>query len=178
MRLDPKYFSLFLLAAAILTTIVIFYGTISYRQNQVSDFNTQIAEFDSLSSVHFGRVPQGDSVAIHDYSGRYVILLFRSSWSGKSLQMQYEIEDFAAFDSLMVIAASVKDALTEVEEAARKNDFSNIVYVDGTAVYNRLKTPGIPSYILFDRQSEPVFSQVGYHEGEVRDSLSKYIRDE
>ena len=167
-----------MLVIAVTGIIAIGYSTISYKNGQVTSFNKSIIENDSLTISYLRMLVPSDSVQIKDYEGRPVALQFWSSWSEKSLQMQNEMREISHIDSMIVIAASVKDALEDAQVIAREYGNANFIYVDGTTIYNELKTPGIPSYILFDRSGKPVNAKVGYIKGSIRDSLSYYLEDE
>lgn len=178
MRLDPKYFNLFMLGLACIAAIAIFYSTISFQSGQLSSFKENIAQNDSLSTAYMRLISGADSVQLQDYSNRPIALQFWSSWSGKSLQMQFEMIDATGIDSLLIIAASVKDALNDARKHAGTIENNNVVFVDGTKLYNDLKAPGIPSYILFDKDGKAVNAKVGYIEGTIQDSLTYYLGDD
>ena len=178
MRLDPKYFNVFMLGIAIISALAIFYATISYQGDQLSSFKSYVSESDSLVTSYMRVIASDDSIRISDFAGRPIALQFWSSWSQKSLHMQYEMKNRDGLDSLLIIAASVKDVLTDVERHMEEHNDSNIVFVDGTKIYNELKAPGIPSYILFNASGEPVNANVGYKEGSIQDSLKYYLNNE
>jgi hypothetical protein len=75
---------------------------------------------------------------------------------------------------VQVIAALVKDA---EESLPQDKIYPKFLYTDGTKLFNDLKVPGYPSYIVFDEKSKVIHSQVGYQKGVGYDSLKVYVNE-
>ncbi len=136
-------------------------------------YRRYISEYDSLRIAPLPMILEEDSIQISTYEGNFVMLHFWSVWSDKSQQMLNEIESYASSDSLFLIKAMVKEDVSnfEREEGSRSD-----LYVNGTDLYNRIRTPGLPSYLLFSPDGEIISIGVGYEEGAVTDTLKKYLK--
>jgi thiol-disulfide isomerase/thioredoxin len=161
MRLDPKYFNLFIAICALLTLIVIVYGTISYSNNQEADFRKSLSEarLDTLSFVTYsaGR----DTLHITDIQGKPTVIHFWSTWSDKSLDVHQFLESYhREHSNLTVIAAAVRDSDELIRNYIDSVD-NNFIYVEGTSFFQSLLVPGMPSQILLDEDGKFFDSQVG-----------------
>ncbi|SMO75928.1 TlpA family protein disulfide reductase [Gracilimonas mengyeensis] len=173
MRLKQEQFVPFMVVVAIITMAVIVFSSFNFNRKQHTRFRENIAKSDSLNIMPMGIVGTEDSTRVTDYAGQHVLLVFWASWSDKSTAMLDEIELLQAErDSLAVLAALVKDA---EESLANGRRYPNFIYTDGAHLYNHLKVPGFPSYILFDENSEPLTSNIGYEKGVGYDSLKVYL---
>lgn len=175
MRLKQEQFVPFMIAVGFLTMIIIIWSSFSFTNKQHRQFQENLAESDSLTTMKMRVVGEGDSVKVSDFKGNKSLVVFWASWSDKSLSMLNEIEILQGeFDSLKVIAALVKDA---EESLVEKKEYPNFWYTDGVKFFNYLKVPGFPSYILFDEDSNVLTSRVGYEKGAGYDSLKIYLNE-
>lgn len=173
MRLKQEQFVPFMIAVGFLTMIIIVWSSLSFTNKQHRMFEENIMESDSLTLMKMRVVGNGDSVSVTDMKGTKSMLVFWASWSEKSLSMLDEIEILQnEYDSLKVIAALVKDA---EESLALDKEYPNFVYTDGIKLFNYLKVPGFPSYILFDENSSVLKSNIGYEKGIGYDSLKVFM---
>lgn len=162
MRLDNKYFPAFMAVVAVFTVIAIVVSSLQYKTTQKERFVESINESDSLLIRPLLLINEDDSVTINQFKGNNVVIVFWSSWSEKSdflLQEIYTLADQT--DSLEVIAALVLDATESIENAKFLESF---IHVDGASLYNELKVPGIPSYVLLDKNGKLKYAHVGYQE--------------
>ncbi|MEQ8525361.1 MAG: hypothetical protein RIB15_11775 [Gracilimonas sp.] len=114
-----------------------------------------------------------DSTTIAAQKGNKTLLVFWASWSDKSTSMLNEIQVYTLEnDSLVVLAGLVKDAEESLPDIP---EYPGFIYLDGTHLFNHLKVPGFPSYILFDENSNVITSQIGYEKGAGNDSLKVYL---
>jgi len=175
MRLKQEQFVPFMIAIAVITMLVIIYSSFHFNNKQQERFRENLVESDSLTLKYMRIIGESDSVRISDLKGKRSVVVFWASWSEKSELMMVEIEK-AQFesDSLQVVAALVKDA---EESLPTEKEFPTFVYTDGTEIFNDLKVPGYPSYIVFDERSEVINSQVGYQKGVGYDSLMTYLNE-
>ncbi len=153
MRIDPKYFNRFIGICALITAIVIIYSTIRYSQSQVTDFESNVSEIipDTLSFRSFSAQ---DSLHLSEIENRPVILHFWSTWSGKSMDVGEFLHDYSdAHESLVVIAAAVRDGDEKVKEYIAQHP-RPFLFVEGTAVYQSLLAPGMPTQIFINREKE------------------------
>lgn len=148
---------------AVLSAIIIVYSSLRYQETRNERYFQSIAENDSLVTQEFRLLTQEGITRIEDYTGDYLVLVFWSSWSNMSTLMLDEL--FTLQDqrnNLKVIAALVKDA-TETVDFETLHE--GLIYVDGADMYNQLKVPGVPSYVLFGPDGTYKYAHVGYQEG-------------
>lgn len=171
MKLNPKYFNLFIFIVAFVSLLWIGYGTMTYKDTQIERYRVYIDAYDSLITAKLPLIMDEGSISISDYEGSYVFVQFWSGWSEKSKLMMNEIESSNVIDSLVLIKAMVKD---DIEQFKSMNADSGL-FVNGTEYYNRIRTPGMPGYLLFDKTSNLISLGVGYSEGAIQDTLTYYI---
>lgn len=160
MRIDPKYFNLFIAFCAFVTIIVIIYGTINYSRNQASDFRDRMNSV-RLDTLSFKSYSEADSLYINEYEGSPVVIQFWSTWSGKSLEVNNHLEAARKENfRLVVIAAAVRDGEEKIMEYIHSNDH-NFQFVEGTELFQDLLVPGIPSQIFINENGELSSVQVG-----------------
>lgn len=160
MRLDPKYFNLFLVVCGFLTLIVIVFGTIRYVSNQQETFKENLDATD-LSEHHFMEYASDDSLSITEFSGDPVVIHFWSTWSGRSKEINEVLREFKSDnEDLVVIAAAARDGEELIVEYMNDHSFP-FYFVNGTDIYLDLLVPGLPSQIMIDRSGEVVDTQVG-----------------
>ena len=175
MRLEQKQFVPFMVAVAIITMLVIVFSSFNFERKQRTRFNENIATSDSLLSLPLRTLSSGDSTTIAAQKGSKSLLVFWASWSDKSVSMLNEIQKYTLEnDSLVVLAGLVKDAEESLPDVPEYPEF---IYVDGTHLFNHLKVPGFPSYILFDEESQVLTSKIGYEKGVGYDSLKAYVNE-
>ncbi|MEX2605422.1 MAG: hypothetical protein WD361_14525 [Gracilimonas sp.] len=173
MRLKQKQFVPFMIIVAILTIGVIIFSSFNFTNKQHLRFQNNVASSDSLNIMPLSVIGALDTVTIHQQSGYNTILVFWASWSGKSDAMLGEVQNFQATqNSIKVIAGIVKDA---EESLPAEKKYPGFTYVDGTHLFNYLKVPGFPSYILFDTNGDVLKTQIGYEKGVGYDSLKVYL---
>ncbi len=175
MKIDNKYFPAFMAVMALASALIIVYSSFSYKKTEKTRFTKSIVENDSLVNHSLRYVLEDDSVSVGDFEGEHVVLVFFSSWSEKSNFLLQEIHTLADEEgSIKVIAALVKDATDTINFEELPERF---LYVDGASLYNDLKVPGIPTYVLFDKQGKYVYSHVGYQEGAGYSLLRDHLND-
>lgn len=173
MRLKQEQFVPFMIAVGFLTMIIIVWSSFSFTNKQYRMFEENLVESDSLTTMNMRVVGVGDSVSVADMKGNSSLLVFWASWSEKSRSMLDEIQLLQnEYDSLKVIAALVKDA---EESLAEDKEYQNFIYTDGIKLFNYLKVPGFPSYVLFDENSNVLKSNIGYEKGIGYDSLKVFM---
>lgn len=173
MRLKQEQFVPFMIAVAFLTMIIIIWSSFSFTNKQHRQFQQNLAESDSLTTMNMRIVGEGDSVSVSDMQGNKSLLVFWASWSDKSRSMLDEIQILQnEYDSLQVIAAIVKDAEESLSEI---KEYPSFIYTDGIKLFNYLKVPGFPSYVLFDEGSNVLKSNIGFEKGIGYDSLKVYM---
>jgi len=174
MRLDPKYFNLFLGICAILTLIVIIWGTIRYVNNQQIRFERNLQEI-NLSEIYFQEYATGDSLSVKEFRGEPVVIHFWSTWSERSMNVNIHIENVVKENpELVVLAAAARDDADMVIEYMEEYEFP-FRFVNGTDYYLDLLVPGLPSQIFIDKNGEIVGSQVGSDSDELRTNLENLL---
>lgn len=177
MRLDPKYFNLFIAICALLTLIVIIYGTIRYSDNQAADFRESIAEvqLDTLSFISYSA--NRDTIAYSDFTGAPTIIQFWSTWSGKSHKVNTFLESYQLdHPELIVIAAAVRDGEDQIRNHIDSTT-ANFIFVEGTPFFHELLVPGVPSQIIIDRQGRLFDTQVGDNTTSLQTKLDRLIHE-
>ncbi len=173
MRLEQNQFVPFMLVMAVITAIVIVISSFNFNHKRNTRFKANLATSDSLHIMPLRVVGANDSVTVTAFKDEPVLLVFWASWSDKSTSMLNEIEQYRDENpSLQVLAALVKDAEESLLEERRYPEFT---YLDGAHLFNHLKVPGFPSYILFDENKDILHAQIGYQEGVGYDSLYVYL---
>lgn len=158
MRLDPKYFNLFLVICAVVTAFAIVFGTFSYISNQRDIFKSEIKNTD-LSDWNFKQYSAPDSLSIDQFKGTPIVILFWSTWSDKSKEINQKIQNDYN-DRPVIIAAAVRDGDQQVLDYMEANNYS-FKYIDGTSFYHDLKVPGVPSQLFINSDGEIVDQHVG-----------------
>lgn len=164
-----------MLAVAVITMIIIVISSFRHHQKLNYLFQETLAESDSLLITPMSIIGESDSLQLNDFKEHPAILVFWASWSDKSIEMLNEIEKFRAEypDSIAVIAALVKDAEESITEIRQ---FPYFIYADGIEIFNDLKVPGYPSYILLNETGNVIHTQIGYKTGVAYDSLKTYLK--
>lgn len=176
MRLDPKYFNLFIAICALLTLIVIVYGTINYSNKQATEFSENL-EAVRLDTLSFSRFASDEIVSLAEFEGEPVIIQFWSTWSGKSIGVNRFLDNYTGENpSLRVIGAIVRDGEEQVAEYLSENNHS-FIFVEGTEFFQELLIPGVPSQILVNRSGTLFDSQVGDDIDALRIKLDSLLRD-
>lgn len=176
MRLDQKYFNLFIGICALLTLLVIIYGTINYTQKQKSEFRESIAEvqIDTLSFELFSDV---EELRMRELQGSPVIIHFWTTWSNRSIKVNKFLDQYMQNNpDLVVIAAIVRDGDEQVQEYL-DNHSHNFVYTRGTTFFQELLVPGVPSQILIGRDGKLFDTQVGDDTESLKLLLDRLLQD-
>lgn len=179
MRIDPKYFNLFIGICAVLTIIIIFYSTVRYSKNQVRDFERTISEY-NFHDVSFRSFSEPDSVQLGRFllNKRPVIIHFWSTWSGRSLEVIHFLEEYSTeYPELMIIAAAVRDSDEHIQSFISEHNF-DFHFVEGTEFYQSMKVPGMPTQILFDNEGTLFSSHVGDHLNTLNIELDNLLSDD
>lgn len=174
MRLDPKYFNLFLVICAAITVLVIIFSTLKYASNQKETFREEIENAD-LSSWNLYHYESGDSLSVTHYKGSPVIIHFWSTWSDLSLELHEEMHQLK-MDSpeLIVVAAAARDGNELVQEHINTNEY-DFVYLDGTPLYQDLMVPGLPSQLFVNREGKIVDQNVGKDSEAIRQKVNQLL---
>lgn len=147
MRLHPRLFNRFLtIAAAISVAAIIGFG-FRHAGNQERGFRTNLGDGRALL----------DSLAVMPDS-RPVTVLFWASWSAPSVAL---LQELSRDTSHVLIAAYVRDDSTSVSQAVDASALKNLRLMNGTAVFQSLKTPGVPTRIRYDADGRLIEVVVG-----------------
>ena len=173
MKLDQKYFIPFMVIVAMFTMMFIIFTSFNFKEQQQERFTEHTLGYDSLLIKAHPFILKDDSLRLADLNGNETLLVFWASWSSKSSKLLSEIEVVSQqIQGFQVVAALVKDVTNSAEEAILEHDF---LYIDGTILYNELRAPGIPSYVLLDKNGELIFTHVGYQEGVVTELIKSKL---
>lgn len=160
MRLDPKYFNLFLFVCAALTAIVIIISTFHYASKQQETFKEELEDAD-LTEWNFRQYTKEDSLSIDELLGSPAVIHFWSTWSDLSLELHEAFQDFKReHPELIILAAASRDADKKVMEHIEQTSY-DFIYIDGTPLYQDLMVPGLPSQIFVNREGRIQSQNVG-----------------
>lgn len=177
MRLDPKFFNLFIAICAAITLVAIIFFTVRYSQKQVHDFreNMEAVQLDTLS---FKSYTDPDSLRLSDLSGNPVVIQFWSTWSGKSQATNRFLNNYHQNNpNLQIIAAVVRDDESLIKEYILNHTFP-FRFVEGTALYQTVFVPGIPSQILIKPNGELFDTHIGDDTSGLEHKLNLLLRNE
>lgn len=178
MRIDPKYFNIFMATIAIAVAAAIVIYTVTSSSSERRNFIRFVTESDSLRYESWPEAGTGDSLRVSDYGGQFVVVDF---WSTRNIYGEERHAELAALaerygGSLRVMAAAVRDDSQAVLDYRSEHEYP-FIYVNGNRIFNRYRVPGIPTTLLFDRSGDLHTVFVGYRGGEA-DSLERVIRHE
>lgn len=178
MRIDPKYFNIFLVIVAVIAALVIAYFTISSQQNKLSDFKERMMQQDSLQTISWLQVSSSDGLRIADFREKFVLLCFWSNWSEASVGDHKKIarlkQDFG--DQLTVIAAAVGLQKEEALAYIANRDFP-FYYVAGSRQFSAFGVPGVPTYMLYSPDGTLEYISQGMLDDTKFDSLEAVINN-
>lgn len=165
MKLDQKYFVPFMVVVAITTMLFIVFTSFNFKEQQQVRFTEHTLAYDSLLIRNHPFILKEDSLNLGELSGDKTLLVFWATWSEKSKDLFAEIEEISSVNTdLNIVAALVKDVTDNAEEAILEHDFN---YIDGTVLFNKLRAPGIPSYVILDENGTLISTHVGYQKGAI-----------
>lgn len=177
MRLDPKYFNLFLVCCAVVTVAVILYSTIRYHQKQAHAFRDNLETY-NLKELHLPYVNRADSVRLTVFQGNPLVINFWSTWSNKSRNVHTALMEASnRYPELKILAASVRDDEQHILEYVTRHNYP-FTYVEGTDFYFDLQVPGVPSLILINRSGDYFDFQVGDDPDELNMKIEALLKNE
>lgn len=166
MKLDQKYFVPFILVCAAFTMLFIVISSFNFTERRQERFTEYTQQYNELLTKSHPFITKNDSLMLGELTGNQTIVLFWASWSEKSAEIMHELDQVKLQrQDLNIIAALVKDATESIIDSTLTHNFE---YIDGTILFNELRAPGIPSFILLDKNGELISTHVGYKEGEVK----------
>lgn len=179
MRIDPKYFNVFLLIVALVAAALIAVFTLNNRSTEKSAFKEKIFAQDTLQTLWWDKVQSSDSLRISDFGGQFVVVDFWSNWSDASLESHRELVEIKQQnpDILDVIAASVSLDKAEVMSYINKHRFP-FHFVAGSRYFSELHIPGLPAQMVYNPDGELKHVFLGYPGPSQYDSLRALINNE
>lgn len=178
MRLDPKYFNVFLVIVAALAAILIAVFTLSNRSAEKSDFRERMFSQDSLKTMWWPKVQADDSLRIADLKGQFVVLDFWANWSDASVNSHKQLAKIQRQypDTLQVVAASVSLQKEEVFSYIEKHDFP-FQFVAGSQHFSAFNIPGLPAQLMYNSDGKLQHVFLGYPDDSQYDSLEVLINN-
>jgi len=160
MRIDPKYFNVFIGVIAVISVLAIFFSTVRYTQNQVSNFEQNLSDA-RLDTLTFKSYSSADSLRLADYRDKQIIIHFWSTWSSKSKDVNAFLNRYLSDNQhLIVIAAVVRDDEDMVLDYIN-NQSLPFYFVEGTEFYQKILVPGMPAQILIEEGGELAGTHIG-----------------
>jgi thiol-disulfide isomerase/thioredoxin len=176
MRIDPKYFNLFLGICAVLAAGLIAFFTLSNRSLEKDAFRERMFAQDSLQTVSWTTVQTADTIKIADFRGQFVVLDFWANWSDGSVKSHQKLasvkNEFP--DTLQVIAAAVGLQKDEVESYIQKHKFP-FHFVAGSKHFSGFRVPGLPAQLIYNPEGKLENVSLGYPDESQYDSLRALI---
>jgi len=176
MRLDPKYFNVFLLIVAICAAILIAFFILNNRSTGEAAFKERVFANDSLQTVYWRNVQGDDSLRIADFRGNFVVLNFWANWSDVSLKSQKRLAQLKTqhADTLEVIAAAVGLTKQEATQYIADHDFP-FHFVAGSRQFSDFSVPGLPAQLIYNPDGKLQRIFLGYQNQSQYDSLRALI---
>lgn len=169
MKLDQKFFVPFMAVCAVVSMLFIVISSFNFKHQQEKDFAEYTRNNKELLTQSHPYVGKSDSLTLGELTGSPTVVFFWASWSDKSTEIMQEFDEFKSnHPDISIVAAVVKDATEEVESVLPEHNF---IYIDGTILFNTIRVPGIPSYLLLDDEGSLVSTHVGYKKGQVLEYL-------
>jgi thiol-disulfide isomerase/thioredoxin len=177
MRIDPKYFNVFIGVIAVISVLAIFYSTIRYSQNQVQNFEQNLGNV-PLDTLKFKSYSSPDSLHLSDFANDPVIIHFWSTWSSKSKDVNEFLKRYIdEGNDITVIAAVVRDDEDMVLDYIQKHSFP-FQFVEGTEFYQTLLVPGMPAQILVGKGSELFDTHIGDDTRTLESQLTEFLENQ
>jgi thiol-disulfide isomerase/thioredoxin len=176
MRLDPKYFNVFLLIVAVVAAILMAFFILNNRSTEKTAFKEQMFANDSLQTVYWRNVEGNDSLRVRDFKGNFVILNFWANWSDASLESQQKLAQLKSkhADTLEVIAAAVGLTQQEATEYIADHNFP-FHFVAGSRQFSDFSVPGLPAQLIYNPNGTLQRIFLGYQNESQYDSLRVLI---
>lgn len=175
MRLDPKHFNVFLGICAVITAVVIFFGTVLYVSNQQKTFKQEIDKTD-LNEWKMIQYANGDTLSMNQFEGEPVVILFWSTWSEMSMSVNESLHNLKQEENhFVVIAAATRDGDELVKEYIDSVPY-DFIFVNGTSLYHDLMVPGLPSQLFLNRKGEIVDHLVGNDSEKRKQKIQSLLR--
>lgn len=177
MRIDPKYFNLFIGICALIAVPVIIYSTFRYSQQQEADFKENISAI-RVDTLSFRSFSEADSLFLSGVPEQPIIIHFWSTWSDKSKDVNNFLKGYYNNnENLLVVAAAVRDSDEKIRQYINQNDYP-FYFVEGTGLFQELMVPGMPSQIFINTQKELSDSHIGNDTLEIKIKLENLLRSE
>ncbi|MCC5933867.1 MAG: hypothetical protein LAT75_07300 [Candidatus Cyclonatronum sp.] len=164
MRLDQKYFIPFMLVVAGICVVLIVFFNLRFMGSQQQRFAERVGDGQAHLEQLYPAFFEAGDIRPADFTGEQpLILLFWSSWSGRSDEAQQDLfrRISAHNPQAVVISAAVKDNAEFVREIAEIHGYP-FIFVDGTEHYNDVRLPGLPSLIAFRADGSLFGSRLGF----------------
>lgn len=178
MRIDPKYFNVFIGVIAAISVLAIFYSTIRYTQNQVRNFEDNLSDV-GLDSLSFKSFSAPDSLRLSDFSGEFIIIQFWSTWSSKSKDVNEFLRGYRQDNpniNIEVIAAVVRDDEEMVLDYINGQSLP-FHFVEGTEFYQKMLVPGMPAQIIIERGNKLAGTHIGDNTRVLEAQLNEIFKD-
>lgn len=175
MRLDPKYFNVFLGVCAVLALITILVSTFYYASKQKQTFQEEISDV-QIEDWRLYHYTSGDSLKLNQFEGSPIVIHFWSTWSDLSLKVNEELHKVKlSRPDLVIIAAATRDA-NELVTEYMENASYDFIYVEGTTIYHDLMVPGLPSQLFLNADGEITDHLVGNHPAELKKKIEQLLK--
>lgn len=176
MRIDPKYFNVFLAVVAAVAAILIALYTYANLRGDERIFKERMMASDSLSTVAWPLVEKEDSLRIRNFNDRYVVLDFWTERSGASVVSQEKLSEVKEEygDRLTVIAAGVGQPVQDVLTYIREHDYP-FIFVEGSHHFSAFDVPAIPAQLVYEPGGSVHSIFIGFRDSAQYDSLRSIL---
>lgn len=164
--MDPQQafhqrFKRVLLGIGVLGLLLILFFSVRYADHQRQTMRDTILADSLLAKRWFVTMDATDSLQLHSFVGKRVVVAFWASWSPRSMELLDSLSHWRTKgDSIVIVAATVKDNGAQARAFMRRFT-DQIVFVDGTLHYLDLRIVGVPSAIAFDARLKPEMIATG-----------------
>lgn len=180
MPLQSRHVKPLAMGTVVFLLVLIVVGTFYFVERQQSRFVDEIGDGAGMQEQRFATLDGADSLSASDFDGHMVVLHFWATWSERSQLSLERFADLAERHSsrMTIMAASVKDVEEYIDTYLEEQGLPDeVVHVEGTEVYQDMQIPGIPTYVIFDRNGELWHISVGFAGDELFEELEEHLRD-
>ncbi len=169
-----------MLVVAGICLVLIIYFNLRFMGSQQERFAQRVGDGSEHYEQYYPNMYGDDEISPENYSeGRPLILIFWSSWSGRSEEALTDLHRryTEATTETAVITAAVKDNPQHAGEIRDAIQFPFLI-VDGTEHYNEIRLPGLPSLIAFNADGSLFGARLGFTGTKDYDFLNELLNPE
>jgi thiol-disulfide isomerase/thioredoxin len=130
-------------------------GLESYAQGEMRRF-TQIEDAPAQPDVAYVD-ENGEEVRLSDYRGQVILVNFWATWCGPCVEEMPALDRLQADlggEDFQVVTVSLDRSMDDVLEFFERIELENLPIIHDTnlASFSQIRTPGLPTSVLYDRE--------------------------